>query len=247
MTGVAGGPGSTRRLILNADDFGQSPGINDGIIRCHESGVVTSASLMVRWPWAPAAAEYARREPALSIGLHLDIGEWVHADGDWHPIYEVVDPNDSSAIARELARQLEMFQRLMHRDPTHLDSHQHVHRGGSVCTTAMEMADRLGVPIRGTHQQISYCGEFYGQTAQGRPVDGVITVDRLIGILTTLPTGATEIGCHPGLQGDAPGMYVAEREQEVRVLCDPRVRATLELEGLDLISFHDLPRNSPGL
>ena len=59
MTGQAAQP-DTRRLIVNADDFGQSAGINEGIIRCHERGIVTSASLMVRWPHAAAAAEYAR-------------------------------------------------------------------------------------------------------------------------------------------------------------------------------------------
>jgi len=35
--------GATRRLIVNADDFGMSPGVNDGIIRAHEHGVVTAA------------------------------------------------------------------------------------------------------------------------------------------------------------------------------------------------------------
>ena len=45
-----------RCVIINADDFGLSAGINRGIIEAHERGIVTSASLMVRWP----AAEYAR-------------------------------------------------------------------------------------------------------------------------------------------------------------------------------------------
>ena len=45
-----------RRLIMNADDFGISPGVNAGIIEAHERGIVTSASLMVRWPDAVAAA-----------------------------------------------------------------------------------------------------------------------------------------------------------------------------------------------
>jgi len=40
----------TRFLIVNADDFGQSPGINRGIIKAHADGIVTSVSLMVRWP-----------------------------------------------------------------------------------------------------------------------------------------------------------------------------------------------------
>ena len=67
-------------LIVNADDFGQSPGVNRGVIAAHERGVVTSTSLMVRWPSAAAAAAYAREHPALSVGLHVDLGEWACRD-----------------------------------------------------------------------------------------------------------------------------------------------------------------------
>lgn len=51
----------SRFLIVNADDFGQSPGVNRGIIEAHEHGIVTSASLMVRWPAATEAAAYGRQ------------------------------------------------------------------------------------------------------------------------------------------------------------------------------------------
>src|SRR5436190_23980393 len=64
-----------RAVIVNADDFGQSAGINRGIIEAHERGIVTSASLMVRWPAAPAAAAYACAHRGLSVGLHVDLGE----------------------------------------------------------------------------------------------------------------------------------------------------------------------------
>ena len=68
-----------RYLIVNADNFGLSVGVNHGIIETHEHGIVTSASLMARWP--AAAAAYARAHPRLGLGLHLDIGEWAHHYG----------------------------------------------------------------------------------------------------------------------------------------------------------------------
>src|SRR5437879_4472175 len=46
-----------RYLIVNADDFGRSPGVNRGIMSAYEHGIVTSASLMVRWPAAAEAAK----------------------------------------------------------------------------------------------------------------------------------------------------------------------------------------------
>ena len=135
---------SRKRLIVNADDFGLSAGVNRGIIRAHEEGIVTSASLMVRYPAAAEAAEYARRRPALSVGLHLDLGEWVYRGGGWAAAYEVVPPSDAAEVAAEVAYQLRNFGRLVGREPTHLDSHQHAHRSGPLRTIAAETAARLG-------------------------------------------------------------------------------------------------------
>src|SRR5579863_7393824 len=119
---------ATKYLIVNADDFGQSRGVNDAVIQAHEHGIVTSASLMVRWPAAREAGEYARRRPQLGVGLHLDLGEWTYRNGSWAPLYEVVDESDADAVSEEVARQLQDFERLVGRPPTHLDSHQHRHR-----------------------------------------------------------------------------------------------------------------------
>src|SRR5919199_1733575 len=117
-----------RALIVNADDFGLSPGINAGVAAAHERGIVTSASLMVRWPAAGEAAAYARAHPALSLGLHVDLGEWAYRDGAWVQLYQVVPEDDRAAVAEELSRQLAAFRALVGRHPTHLDSHQHVHQ-----------------------------------------------------------------------------------------------------------------------
>jgi len=88
----------TKYLIVNADDFGQSPGVNRGIIEAHEQGIVTSASLMTRWLAAGEAALYAQEHPKLSVGLHLDLGEWAYRAGSWEPLYTVVPLDDRLAI-----------------------------------------------------------------------------------------------------------------------------------------------------
>ena len=119
---------ANKKLIVNADDFGQSPGINKGIIKAHEKGIVTSASLLVRYPAAVEAAGYAKSNPSLGIGLHIDLGEWFYHNGNWDPLYEVVPLDDTAAIAAEVKKQLESFNLLMERNPTHIDSHQHIHQ-----------------------------------------------------------------------------------------------------------------------
>src|SRR5436190_16664985 len=102
-----------RKLIVNADDFGLSTGVNDGIIESAEKGILTSASLMVRQSAAFEAAAYARRGGHISVGLHLDFGEWVYRNGEWVPRYSVVSFQDESAVAEELARQLSQFETLV--------------------------------------------------------------------------------------------------------------------------------------
>jgi predicted glycoside hydrolase/deacetylase ChbG (UPF0249 family) len=57
----------TRVLIVYADDFGRSHGINSGITLAHDRGIVTCASAMVRWPAAAEAAELARKQPGLGV------------------------------------------------------------------------------------------------------------------------------------------------------------------------------------
>src|SRR5262249_16456946 len=158
----------------------------------------------------------------------------------WHALYQVVPPDDPVAIEEEINHQLGMFRVLMRCDPTHIDSHQHVHRSDPVRTLVAAIGDRLGVPCRGFCDRVSYHGGFYGQTREGEALDDAISIERLASILKALPAGTSEISCHPGLRGDAPGMYINERAQEARVLCDSRVRAAIEAERIDLISYREL-------
>lgn len=60
-----------KRLIVNADDFGSSAEVNAAVARAGRSGILRSASLMVAEPAARAAAEIARENPALDVGLHV--------------------------------------------------------------------------------------------------------------------------------------------------------------------------------
>ena len=224
-------------LIVNADDFGLSAGVNRGIVEAAEHGILTSASLMVRQPAAPAAAAYARKHCGISVGLHLDFGEWVYRGGDWVPLYSVVPTNDSEALEAEIDAQIAAFERLIGRPPTHLDSHQHVHRDEPARSILIGWARRLGVPLREFTPGMRYCGDFYGQGAHGESLPGVLTVAGLRAILETLREGVTELGCHPGYGEGLATVYRAERARELEVLCAPEVRRILTELRIELRSF----------
>jgi chitin disaccharide deacetylase len=226
----------TRNLIVNADDFGRSHGINQGVAMAHERGVVTSASLMVRWPGAIEAAALARSMPRLSVGLHVDLWEWVYRGGGWEQVYAVV-AEDAAAISSESREQLARFRRLLGRDPSHLDSHQNAHRGEPARSVLMALASELRVPLRHYTPGIEYRGDYYGQTAKGEPLAGALTFDALRSIAQSLAHGTSELGCHPALAVDFDSSYGAERLLELEVLGSPRAHETFEAEDVSLVSF----------
>ncbi|HET8815076.1 MAG TPA: ChbG/HpnK family deacetylase [Solirubrobacterales bacterium] len=193
---------AARFLIVNADDLGLSKAVNEGIFRAHEHGIVTSASLMVGRPAAETAAEALAAHANLAVGLHLEASE-------------------------DLRGQLERFRELVGRDPTHLDSHKHVHEAEPVTAVAEAMAAELGVPLR--NRAIRYEGGFYGSEA--------ISVDYLCELIQNLPPGWTEISCHPAAGPVPTSSYEAERQVELRTLLDPRVKNLLNVTSVRLCSF----------
>jgi predicted glycoside hydrolase/deacetylase ChbG (UPF0249 family) len=237
--------GTDRIVIVNADDLGRSEPITDGIIRAHDEGIVTSASLMVRWPDAERAARLARDRPELSLGLHLDFAEYAFEDGEWRPLYEVVATDDAEALDREARAQLARFRELGGCDPTHLDSHQHVHMDEPVREVARRLAGELGVPLRRVDPRVGYDGSFYGRELDGARSHAHISIENLLRLLRELPRGTTELACHPGKSGGGDPAYDEERELELNALVDPRVREVLEAEGIELRSFADV--NGPAV
>jgi predicted glycoside hydrolase/deacetylase ChbG (UPF0249 family) len=221
-----------RLLIVNADDFGVSTGVNRGIVECHVNGIVTSTSLMVTGHAVPEAVSLSQQYPALAIGLHWD----VCGEGD-----RALDLRDTMAVRDEFRRQFDEFCRLMGRLPTHVDSHKHLHR--EQLGLFEELVAPFGLPLR-HNGRVRYLGGFYAQW-EWKVTDldyvGVPFLQRLL--REEVPEGWTELACHPGyVSDDYHAVYLLERETEVRTLTDPRVREKLRELGIELRSFADVPR-----
>jgi chitin disaccharide deacetylase len=197
-----------RFLIVNADDLGLTDAVNAGVFAAHERGIVTSTSLMVGRPAAPAAVEELAEHPGLAVGLHFEL--------------------------EDCRAQLERFRELVGRDPTHLDSHKHVHEAEPIKAVAEEIANELRVPLR--NRSIRYEGSFYGRPG-GEPMPDAIAPDHLTELIRSLPPGWTEIGCHPAAGPVPISSYDAERQIELATLTDSRVKNLLNVTGVRLCSF----------
>lgn len=69
--GLSGYPADARLLLVNTDDFGMCPAVNEAIMRSLTEGIVTSCSIMVPCPWALHALTWLQRAPDVQVGIHL--------------------------------------------------------------------------------------------------------------------------------------------------------------------------------
>jgi hopanoid biosynthesis associated protein HpnK len=149
---------------VTADDFGFSHGVNRAIVRAHQEGIVTHASLMVTGEAADEAVALAKANPGLCVGLHLvlvsgrsalspsEIPDLVDAEGRFPgaPVrsglrFQFGGRSVRTQLRREIRTQLERF--LQTGLPlTHVDGHLHMHLHPVVLSSLVELADELGIP-----------------------------------------------------------------------------------------------------
>ena len=228
----------TRKLIVNADDFGASAGVNRAIVEALEGGVLTSASLMVTGAAVEEAVVIARHHPALAVGLHWDvIGE---DERDF-------DLGDRRSVRLAFQTQLERFLEITGSVPTHIDSHRHMHMDSRIRESFLELTAPLGVPVRGDGR-VHFIGGFYGQWEWGVTELKHVSVEAFARIMREeVGEGWTEIACHPGyVTPDYTPIYRHEREAELRTLTDPEVPAAMGALGISLESYITYARSGEG-
>jgi predicted glycoside hydrolase/deacetylase ChbG (UPF0249 family) len=258
-----------KQLIVTADDFGLTEGVNRAIVRAHQTGVVTSASLMVNSPAFESAVELARQNPRLDIGLHLDLTN--------KPFALAVRPHKLN-LEREVRTQIEKALGTgLH--ITHLDGHKHVHVIPAVLRVVRATAPEYGIRAIRTmnaratsmmsllrrnskacatiiQQYIFTCGarlawrfclpnamvgpdSFYGIAETG-----FLDLDVFANIIRELAFGAHEVMCHPGYLDDdlrrTPTRLLAHRERELEMLTSQKVRNLIRDSGIELISYRNL-------
>ena len=221
-------------LIINADDFGYGCGVNRAVARLHDQGVVTSAGLMVNTPGTVEAVALASTRPRLSLGLHVNFT---------NEAQRLVEFDDPAVCRRELRRQFDHFVKLTGGPPSHLDSHQHVHRRPACQPSFLELAREYGLPLR-DRPPVTFKGGFYGQWEYGVSQPAKVSFEAFSHIVSTeVQRGIYELAVHPGYP-DATATYVydLDREWELETLADPRLPALLGELGVHLISYHQLAR-----
>jgi predicted glycoside hydrolase/deacetylase ChbG (UPF0249 family) len=215
------------RVIVNADDFGLHPAVNEAVSRGHTDGLITSASLMTLGSACEDAVRLARRLPTLDLGLHFCLVGVRGLPAGLGPfaIACLRGQFPSSRIAGELRRQL-TFAQGTGLSISHIDAHQHLHALPWVMRIVCRMAAEYDIPgirlpldgpaftaiptgrrvqvaalrtaSRMSRRYLLAAGRRTTDHFAGMAVSGHLTPETLMTYLRQAQPGTTEIVCHPG-------------------------------------------------
>jgi predicted glycoside hydrolase/deacetylase ChbG (UPF0249 family) len=245
-----------RALIVNADDFGLTRGVSAGILAAHRHGIVTSTTVLVTADVDRTQLAQARGA-GLGLGLHLNLtlGKPVtraRSLVDGRGAF-VRDPRraaagaDAREVRVEAEAQIERFDKLVGRAPTHIDTHHHVGLYAPVRDVVLDVARALGVPVRSQDAAartrarsagLRTTDHFFGESGP----DAYWSAARTLAHLRALPPGVSEFMCHPGRFDDDLGYsrYGRQREVEMTGLGTPAARAAVAALGIELRHFGHL-------
>lgn len=265
-----------KRLIINADDFGMTEGINRAIADCHRQGVVTSTTLLVNGEAVDSARELAAATPSLGVGLHLNltsgaptlpaesVSSLLGGDGLFPGANKALARLSMGAVNRqeldrEIAAQVEAL-RSLGLDPTHVDSHHHIHAHPVVGAAVARVCPRLGISkARGfrLRPRSLKAAAIRLAAAMSRGRGGLRSPDRFAGIEVmgerdvadylrrALQAGgdSLEYMCHPGYADEQLyriSSYNSLRQVELEALRSVAVVGVIEAAGVELISYREL-------
>ena len=165
-----------RRLIVNADDFGLHAAVNRGILAAHTEGIVSSTSLMAGGAALDDAVRIAKQCPQLGVGVHLtlvgaspllpvaEVSSLLDEAGDFYGSYPLFIKRflrgkiRLAEVERELAAQIDRV-RMAGIQPSHLDSHQHLHVLPGIGGLVLDLARRFSIrAIRIPAEPVAFIG-----------------------------------------------------------------------------------------
>ena len=231
------------KLIINADDFGYTKGICEGIIEGYQNGILTSTTALCNMEDLIYGAQLMQGLDGLGVGVHLTLtlgkslthGKTITKDGmqfkSRKQFYEELSLLDEEEVYQEFKAQIERFIEVFHRMPDHLDSHHSVHDAGHLLPISKKIAEEYRLPMR-RYSNFTYVSGFYGETA---------TADTLIHILEEHDQEeGIELMTHPGycdLKLYQSSSYHTNRVVELAVLCDERVKSYVKQHNIQLVNY----------
>jgi predicted glycoside hydrolase/deacetylase ChbG (UPF0249 family) len=256
-----------KRLIVNADDFGFTRDVNQGIIQAHREGILTATTLMATGVAFNDAVRLAKETPTLDVGCHLVL---------------VGEPPFPMTVGRLVPQVLlgriaifDVFRAQVRKImdagivPTHLDTHKHTHLLPQVLEAVARVSEEFRIPwvrrpfdFRGQPGGIGWKNSLMHLRASGfektlarhecRSTDwfagfrmtGSYDAGLLASVIRALPEGSTEFMCHPGVLGselqNADTRLKKNRQDELAALTSTEVKTAIGETGVRLSRYREL-------
>lgn len=214
-----------KTLIVNADDFGFTRDVNEGIVHCHRHGILTATTLMANGAAFDHAVSLARENPDLDVGVHCVL---VGGEGQPETISALI-----AALAAGRIRPLDVIRVQIEKileagiRLTHLDTHKHTHLLPPVLEAVARLSEEYRIrwvrrpfdlPINGQpaplsrrivsqglgfvrqnfHRTLARHGRRMTDHFAGFSLTGYLDSAGLINLFNQLPEGITELMVHPG-------------------------------------------------
>lgn len=215
-----------RKLVVNADDFGFTRDVNQGIIEAHRQGILTATTIMSTGAAFEDAVRLARENPTLDIGVHLVlVGEPPFPISVAQLIHSVT--LGRIRIYEELSIQV---QRVLDAglQPSHLDTHKHTHLLPPVLNAVAKISEEFKIPWvrrpfdlpitpngiswqkRAVNQSFAVVRSRFERVLArhgcrstdhfaGFQLTGKFDASDVAALIRSLPEGSTEFMCHPGI------------------------------------------------
>ncbi|MBT2215978.1 chitin disaccharide deacetylase [Virgibacillus dakarensis] len=241
------------KLIINADDFGYSKGVNLGIIEAYKNGIVTSSTMMTNMPFADDAAALAKVNPGLGVGVHLvldcgfpvnnNVPSLIDKEGKFRKIDGMSWNAEERDIEKEYTSQIEKFLSFG-LVPTHLDSHHHLHGHEKVFPIVEKLANKYNLPIRNVTNHSGATQLNMVQYFDQRFYGDQLTSDVLLKILDKVGSyDSAEIMTHPAYIDEAllsGSSYALQRARELTILTDKKILQNILDKDVELVTYRDI-------
>lgn len=223
-------------VLFNADDFGLTKGVTDGIMKAHTEGVVGSTTLMMNGSAVDYAVFRAKQNPSLKVGIHLvltwgkpiadNVPDLIKFDGTfkYNSAFQNMKKPNLIQVEKEWEAQIQAFQQTglsLH----HIDSHHHVHGWEPLKEIVIKLARKYAVPIRYVDSLKKYPEILLTETLWlDFYSDGVD--EKIFEKLKKLPHASVEVMTHPAIIDEELkkiSSYVEKRAEELAILCSLEV------------------------
>lgn len=254
-----------KKLIMNADDFGYTPGVTKGIIYAFKNGIVSSTTaLSVSDYFLTAMKEVRHEAPDLPIGLHLtltlnqgrpilpaaEVPSLVNETGTFWNQKVFAEKVDLDEVKKEWEAQIIQFLQCGKR-PDHLDSHHNVHgRNNDLLQVALDLAKKYHLPLRNASRKPEdetmvdlYEGVATPDKMLSSFYDQTATLDQLNSLFDEINQSSKEIfeiNCHPAFidqQLQTQSSYCLQRIKELEMLTSSQVQKSLKEHQILLTNY----------